>query len=143
MTMTFRFVYDRMVMNKKGVIVKRVAIMLSLLLSGVVGQALAESDQVAHGEALYQPMATLRSCTRTEPKGYLWVGGSYNPSCQSVSGNNWAYQFESYFDKPIGFWMPICSDESIVPDGWFVVSHTQFTGCADGRNFVPVIRRYS
>lgn len=121
---------------------KKFVILSVVLISGISGQASAEPTKVVPGNELYQPIAMLRSCNRTEPRGYLWVGGSYNPDCVSISGNNWAYQFESYFDKPVGFWMTVCSDESIVPDGWFVNSYAQFSGCVDGRFLVPVIQRY-
>lgn len=121
---------------------KKFTILSAVLVFGFSGQASADSTEIVPGSELYQPMATLRSCNRTEPRGYLWVGGSYNTSCIPISGNNWAYQFESYFDKPVGSWMTVCSDESVFPDGWFLFGYEKFSGCVDGRYLVPVIQRY-
>jgi hypothetical protein len=102
----------------------------------------AEKAEVGPVDGTVEIMASLNSCNRTEPRGYLWTGGTYNTGCISVSGNNWAYVFTSYFDRPIGAQMVVCSDESVFPDGWFVVSHVQFSGCVDGRHLIPVIQRY-
>ena len=104
--------------------------------------ACAEKADMGLPDGTFEILATLSSCNRTEPRGYLWTGGVYNPSCIPVSGNNWAYQFSSYFDKPVGSRMVVCSDESAFPDGWFVVSQVQFSGCVDGRFLIPMIERY-
>lgn len=104
--------------------------------------AFAEENKAGSFDGTVEIMATLSSCYRAEPRGYLWTGGTYNTGCISISGNNWAYQFSSYFDRPVGSRMVVCSDESVFPDGWFVVSHVQFSGCVDGRYLIPVIQRY-
>lgn len=121
---------------------KQIFLPLTMLACVFSTTALAEKVNSVPPDGTFEIRATLSSCNRSEPRGYLWTGGIYNTGCIPISGNNWAYEFTSYFDRPVGSRMAVCSDESVFPDGWFVVSQVQFSGCADGRLLVPVIQRY-
>ena len=75
------------------------------------------------------PQYQLTYCDLVPPNGYAWVGTVNRASCGSVGHAMVAYIFESYFDKPVGSTLHLCSP-NFVPQGWYIVNEVMNGSCS-------------
>ncbi|GLQ99472.1 hypothetical protein GCM10007863_38920 [Dyella mobilis] len=89
--------------------------------------SIAQSTTDPQVVPLIRPLYTLVSCTLTPPAGYVWSGVRQNALCGNVGQAAVEYVFESYFDKPVGTTLQICS-ANFVPAGWFIIPNVGTLG---------------
>ena len=75
------------------------------------------------------PQFQLTNCDLVPPNGYVWVGTINKASCGSVGHAMVAYVFESYFDKPVGTTLQLCSP-NFVPQGWYIINEVANFNCS-------------
>jgi hypothetical protein len=75
------------------------------------------------------PQYQLVYCDPVPPNGYVWVGTVSRASCGSVGHAMVAFVYESYFDKPVGTSLQLCSP-NFVPPGWYIVNQTTNLNCS-------------
>lgn len=98
---------------------------------GVFGCALPTAAQQQNFENLTEvtPQYQLVYCDLVPPEGYVWTGTVTRASCGSVGHAMVAYIFESYFDKPVGTTLQLCSP-NFIPRGWYVINQIQNGNCS-------------
>lgn len=75
------------------------------------------------------PQYQLIYCDPVPPNGYVWVGTVNRASCGSVGHAMVAFIFESYFDKPVGTTLQLCSP-NFVPQGWYIINEITNGNCS-------------
>lgn len=107
----------------------------SLALLGGSLQVTAQQQDLAilHPNSVTQssmaPQSQLTYCDLVPPNGYVWVGTMNKAACGSVGHAMVAYIFESYFDKPVGTALQLCSP-NFVPQGWYIINETKNLNCS-------------
>ncbi|MFC3652531.1 hypothetical protein ACFONN_13320 [Dyella humi] len=94
----------------------------------------AAQQQNSVGSPDITPQYQLTSCDLVPPDGYVWVALANRASCGSVGHPMIAYVFESYFDKPVGTTLALCSP-NFVPAGWYIINEISNFNCSS--NSVP------
>ncbi len=82
-------------------------------------------------DKFYWPFIAMQACTDIPPDGYFLTELRYSGSSTQCFGK-WIYIFESYFDKPLGHQMEICSPTLpwLVPGNWHKIRETVAVKCA-------------
>lgn len=98
-------------------------------LSSLGFACLISANAVANGpvspvDQIYTPQATLTSCQKTAPNGYVWTSSKVTAQCPDLT-----YVFESHFDKPAGTSLFFCVGGRPVPDGWYIIENVYGRHC--------------
>jgi hypothetical protein len=112
-------------------VIKKLGFMVLVITtaSSAVATGLATEMQDGSGRA-YQPFAAMQGCDDIAPNGYFLTELRYVNSPTPCFGK-WIYIFESYFDKPSGYQIIICSPTLpwSVPNNWYRVRDVSSSKC--------------